>query len=95
MMSVLPILERLSDAQHLAASGFGTLTVYVLVRHVLRPLIEKGPDYIAQLVAYKIAMAGLQQARQAPGSSSDRVLVLPSRPGLREGAPAQGEKRAA
>jgi hypothetical protein len=78
MMSLLPLLERLTDAQSLAC-GIGAVTLHAFVRHALPKLIDRGPAYIEQVTAYKIAMHRLR-AGEAQLPSVDCLPVPEYRP---------------
>jgi hypothetical protein len=94
MMSLLPLLERLTDAQNLAC-GIGAVTLHALARHALPKLIDKGPAYIEQVTAYKIAMHALRREKDAPAVVSSPPIVFPSRRQRPGAGHAEMEKRAA
>jgi len=95
MTSLLPLLENLAGPQGFVGVVLA-LTSYSLVRHVLAKLVEKGPDYIEQLTAYRVAMAQLKQAEVAlPPEPSGPVLVFPSRTTVRRETELTEEERRA
>jgi hypothetical protein len=91
MMSLLPLLERLTDAQNLAC-GIGAVTLHAFARHALPKLIDRGPAYIEQVTAYKIAMHALRREKDAPAVVSSPPIVFPLRPPLPEVARAEVEE---
>jgi len=93
MNALLPLLENLAGPYGIAGVVLA-LTSYSLVRHALPKLIEKGPDYIAQLTAYRVAMAALDATSTARQEQVNPPLIFPSRMS-REISPPDEERRAA